>query len=74
MRYFEIAGGARIPVDHEEHDLLERASGTRLEDAGLDEREQEVARKMVSKGLLNFINGDDGAYYETNKLEDVWRI
>lgn len=53
MRYFEITSGVRMPVSKEEQDILDKVAGKRLKKLDLDERDQEIARKMVTRGLLN---------------------
>lgn len=74
MRYFEIAGGLRMSIDEEEQALLKAANEELLEDETLDERQQEVARKMVSRGLLNRLNQNGKLYYAPNGLEDIGRF
>lgn len=74
MRYFEIQGGIRMPISEEEVALLDAAKDAQLVDESLDERDQEVARKMVSRGLLNRLFQDGKIYYEPNGLEDIWRL
>jgi hypothetical protein len=76
MRYFEIAGGLRMPVNEEEQEVLTliQESEHSIDDSNLDERQQEVARKMVSRGLLNRLQKDGKIYYEPNGLPDIWRI
>lgn len=76
MRYFEIAGGFRMPVNEEEQEVLTliQESEHSIDDSNLDERQQEVARKMVSRGLLNRLQKDGKIYYEPNGLPDIWRI
>lgn len=76
MRYFEIAGGLRMPVNEEEQEMLTliQESEHSISDSNLDERQQEVARKMVSRGLLNRLQKDGKIYYEPNGLPDIWRI
>lgn len=74
MRYCEVAGGLRIPVSSEENTLVEKIrKGGTMEKKKLDEREREVARKLVSRGVLNRKCADDGIKYEVNDLQDVWR-
>lgn len=53
MRYYEITSGMRVPVSGEERALL-----SQVEDSGpvtrdsMDERQQEIARQMVTRGIL----------------------
>lgn len=76
MRYFEIAGGLRLPVNEEERDVLAliQESEHSITDDHLDERQQELTRLMVSRGLLNRLQKDGKIYYEPNGLPDIWRI
>ena len=73
MRYFEIAGGMRIDISEEERDLLVLANDNVLAEE-LDERNQEVALQMVSKGLLLRHEHDDKVYYAPNGLENIGRF
>ena len=76
MRYRDIRGGFSVPVSNEEHELLERieaTEGKQIPREELDEREQELARKMVSRGTLNRFRRDDSTVYVINDLDDIWR-
>ncbi len=53
MRFFEITSGVRMPVSCEEQAILDKAATGALRKVDLDERDQEVARRMVTRGLLN---------------------
>lgn len=59
MRYFEITSGVRIPVSSEEQSIMDKAAGGDLLKSSLDERDQEVARRMVTRGLLNRTRDSD---------------
>ncbi len=75
MRYFEIKSGIRIPLSNEERRLLEsvETEGQVLSE-DLDERDRELARQLVIRGVFNLIeNEDDSITYTVNKLEDIWR-
>lgn len=52
MRFFEIIGGFRVPVSGEESEILSLSDLAPLPEINMDERQQEVARLMVSRGLL----------------------
>lgn len=75
MRFREIRGGIQVPVSNEEQELLERieqSSGMFRKD--LNERERELARLMVSRGVLNRMRDQDSQVrYLINDLEDLWR-
>jgi hypothetical protein len=68
MRYFEITSGVRMPISSEEQDILDKVGESSLNKSDLDERDQEVARKMVTRGLLNRGRDDDkNIVFTTNK-------
>ena len=72
MRYREIAGGYRLVLSDEEQEMLDHiADDPAL--AKMDERQQEVARKMVSRGLLRQCKTTAGLIYKVNSTEDIWR-
>lgn len=73
MRYFEIASGLRMPVSSEEQELIDQAHREPLAKDDLDERGQEVARLMVSRGLLGQFQRDGRVFYRTNSANDIWR-
>ena len=75
MRFKEFRGGIQIPVSLEENALIKKIekSNDVIETEKLDERELELARKMVSRGCLNRYRKDEKTYYVVNKLDDVWR-
>jgi|JTFO01.1.fsa_nt_gb hypothetical protein len=76
MRYVEIAGGINIMISNEEQELLDmyRELG-RIKKAELTERGQELARILVSKGVLNRVtNSNNETYYIPNKQEKLWRL
>ncbi len=70
MRYFEIASATRIPVSFEEQQLLDLADKGVLERGKLDERQNEVCRLMVTRGLLNRL--ENGSYV-VNSLANIER-
>ena len=75
MRFYEISSGLRIPVSEEEQTLLDAAieHGT-LDKSSLDERQQEVARLMVSRGLFMRERKDNEICFRPNSAADVWRF
>jgi hypothetical protein len=71
MRYHEIASGLRLPVSGEEQELLNKAP---FEIDDLDERDAEVARLMVGRGVLHQTRKDDGGIiYKDSSAKDIWR-
>jgi hypothetical protein len=69
MRFYELNTGYRMPASNEESDLIESAieKGKLLNDE-LDYRQQEVARKLVSRGLLERIFIDKKMYFMFNEV------
>jgi hypothetical protein len=72
MRYHEIASGLRVPLSCEEQELIDQ-HGEPIDKDSLDEREQEVARLMVSRGVLDQYPHDDHVYYHLSSVNDIWR-
>ncbi len=63
-----------MPISEEEQNLLNRIIECRkLAGKKLDEREQEVARLMVSRGLLNTLVEGNRVFFVANGLPDLWR-
>ena len=78
MRYFEIFDGIGTLLSKEESKLLDRITESesgRLLKSDLNIRDKEVARKMVSRGVLNgrSLNEDEDYEYTSNGLTDLWR-
>lgn len=75
MRFREFNGGIRMPVSLEEQALLDKIeeSDSPIDRTLLNEREQELARKMISRGLLVMRRIDDSTYYLVNNLQKIWR-
>jgi hypothetical protein len=74
MRYFEIASGLRLPVYSEEQELLDTIPKNKtIVDDDLDERQAELARLMVSRGVLSQRTKDGKIHYRPNAAEDIWR-
>jgi hypothetical protein len=75
MRFYEISSGMRLPVNEEEQTLINRATESkRIRFEELEERDGEVARQMVSRGLLNRDQDDEGEFYTVNDCADLWRF
>lgn len=76
MRFQEIRGGLQIPVSTEEQELIdfiESQEGGIIKRQLLDERQRELARKMVSRGILDRSIREGSLFYLVNHLEDIWR-
>jgi len=74
MKFIEIKGGWLQPVSNEENVLMERVKGASspLPKSQLSEREQELARNLVSRGLLTRLRIDNKLCFTVNDLEDIW--
>lgn len=60
--YAETTSGIRVPISSEENEILNKC-GSPLYKNNLDDREQEVARRMVSRGVLHRRKDDGGIYF-----------
>lgn len=77
MRFYEISSGFRIPVSNEEQDILDLISSKKgtVSKSDFDERQDEVARKMVTRGLLVRSKDSDGnMLISANNMDDIWRV
>lgn len=74
MRFVEIRGNMMVPVSNEELMIIEKVKGSPdpLRSKKLDEREGELARRLVHRGVLSRtkIDGEQCLIY--NDLEDIW--
>jgi hypothetical protein len=74
MRYFEIAGGFRVPASADEMAILSLADGGNdIARNDLNDRQNEIARTMVSRGLLRRFKKDEVTFFRPN-ADDTWRI
>lgn len=75
MRFFEITSGLRLPVSGEEQDILTKsgANGS-ISRASLSDREQEVARRMTSRGLLRRFTKEEETHFTPNADPTLRRI
>lgn len=75
MRFYEISSGLRMPVSEEEQHLIDRGiQDHTIRACDLNERGEEVARLMVTRGLLDPHHDDKGGYYTVNSCVDLWRF
>lgn len=75
MRYIEIVSGARLPVNQEEIEIIDKIKETGpIEKSTLGERELEVARKMVSRSILKNAKVDGKPAFDINDQRDIWRF
>lgn len=74
MKIRQIRGGLAIAVNNEEEELVKRIEEGGITDRdALSEREVEMARSLVSRGVLNKSFKDGKVLFRFNDLEDVWR-
>lgn len=71
MKIWELASGINIMLSEEENDLLEQLITNDMYQ--LNEREDVIAQKMVSKNVLNRIDFENSIKYMVNYKKDVWR-
>jgi hypothetical protein len=74
MKIIEIIGGLRVPVYDFERTLFEKIK----EENGvgklqLSERDQELARNMLIRGVLKRVKRRDQIVYKVNDMPDTWR-
>ena len=73
MRFEEFKGGIRIAISNAELKILDEirhSDRNSITTEYLDESEVELARKMVSRGLLNRVKMDGLVHYVINN--DSW--
>lgn len=73
MRYHEIAAGFRIPLSGEEQDLINHATDGVIARDDLDERDQEVARLLISRGVLDQYKHNGEVFYHVSSAADIGR-
>ncbi len=68
MRFFEIVSGVRIPVSAEEQSILDLVGDEGgIARKKLDPHQKEVARRMVTRGVLNRGRVEGGVYFTSNQ-------
>lgn len=74
MRFIEIRGGILQPVSNEENLIMEKVRGYEnpLPKSQLDDRERELARNLVTRGLLTRIMHEGKICFLANDLEEIW--
>lgn len=73
MKFIEIAGSILQPVSNEENILLEKVKEYQkpLPKGILNEREQELAKNLVNRGILTRLRHNDKLYFIANSLDDM---
>jgi hypothetical protein len=73
MRYMEIKGHFQIPLSNEESDIVDAVVSSdrgMLERASMETRNREIARKLVSRGVLNRVRNGDEVFYLINDIDN----
>lgn len=73
FRFTQVQSGINIPISQEEEEILDICKNS-VYKSSLDERGQEVARRMVSRGILNRRKDDDGKIYFTRNTKKLTRF
>lgn len=76
MRFQEFSGGLNFPISSEEIQLIEKieiSDHGHLDRNKLNSREIELARQLVSRGVLHRAQTSEQAYYTVNTLDVNWR-
>lgn len=74
MKFIEVNGGWLQPISNEENIILERVRGYDgpLPKNLLDQREKELARNLVNRGLLTRFMHEGMLCFAVNDLEELW--
>lgn len=73
MKIVDILGGMKVPISEEEYLVLEQIRREKIYKKNLEERTQELATRLVTRGVLVRHKDKKGIYYSYNDLQDVWR-
>lgn len=75
MKFVEITGGLVVPVSNEEMLVMERVRSqlAPLPRSELDERQNELARQLVFRGVLDRAKIDGRVCYSYNDIVDMER-
>ena len=72
MRFIDILGGFSVPISNEEQRLIEKIR--KSSESKLNEREQELARLMVSRGIIVQHVEESKVKYTVNDPQAIWRM
>jgi hypothetical protein len=73
MKFIEIAGSILQPVSNEENILLEKVKEYQkpLPKESLTEREKELAKNLVNRGILTRVKMQDKLYFVSTPIDDM---
>lgn len=76
MKFIEVCGGFLQPVSNEENIIVERVRGygKPLPKSVLNERERELARNLVKRGLLTRAMIENKLCFIVNDIEEIWGL
>ena len=70
MKIIDIIGSLRLPISNEENQLLEKiVKSNGIYKESLNERERELSRQLVSKGVLKRVKNENKTFYLYNEIE-----
>ena len=70
MKIVDIIGSLRLPISNEENQLLEKiVKSNGIYKESLDERERELSRQLVNKGVLKRVKNENKTFYLYNEIE-----
>jgi hypothetical protein len=75
VRFHEIFGGIHLPVSNEEQELMDLIDSREglIGRSDLEERQRELARKMVSRGVLDRVQRDGSLHYRISRNAEARR-
>lgn len=76
MRVHELKSGIEIPLSNEEYALVEAIRGNenrKVLESEMNERGIELARKLLSRGVLDTDYDEADRTYWVSELEQLWR-
>jgi hypothetical protein len=74
MKFIEISGGLLQPVSNEENIIIEtiRSHKSPYPKNKFSLREKEIARNLVSRGILTRLVSENKLYFVVNDTTDFW--
>ena len=70
MKIVDIIGSLRLPISNEENQLLEKiVKSNGIYKESLNERERELSRQLVNKGVLKRVKNENKTFYLYNEIE-----
>lgn len=73
MRYYEIASGFRVIINHDEQKIIDDAKQNNGVVGLNDERKKQIVHNMIGKGLITLIKIDGKPRLIVNSIDNIWR-